>query len=461
MKKSLRRFFSLFLSAVLLAGLLLPITAFALTDPMDVAATAALLVDADYGDVLYDQNAHAQRYPASITKVMTALLTLEAVGRGELALDTVVTAQASAQNGLSADGSSQNLKTGEQLTVEELLYCMLVASANEAGNILAETVSGSVDSFVEQMNKRAAELGMENTHFSNPHGLHNAEHYTTAYDISLMATEALKHDTFRTIVATEEYRIPATNLSGERHFYNTNALLSNWKYIGYTYSSAIGVKTGSTPEAGQCLVSAAVENGRTLIAVVLGAENVANADGTVSRQAFSESKRLLQWGFQNFSRKVILDSTDLLTEVNVTLSDEASYVVAHPDGTLEATLPKDLQPENFVKTITLNTESVEAPVEKGQVLGTVTVSYEGKEYGTLNLVAANSVARSELLYNIARFKAFLGQLWVRIVILAVILLILLLIIRRYILGGRRRKRMNRYSGYTGGYGGKSRGRKKY
>jgi D-alanyl-D-alanine carboxypeptidase (penicillin-binding protein 5/6) len=290
---------------------------------------------------------------------------------------------------------------------------------------------------------------MADTHFANAHGLHHAEHYTTAYDISLMTLEALRYDTFRRIVATKQYRNPATNLSPERRFYNTNALLSNWKYIGYTYASAIGVKTGSTPEAGQCLVSAAVENGRTLLAVVLGAENVLNADGTVSRQAFSESKRLLQWGFQNFSRKLVIDSTTPLTEVEVKLSKEASYVVVHPDGKLEATLPNDLSPDQFERKITLFAESIDAPVEKGQVLGTVTLTHDGREYGTLNLVAANSVSRSQLLYNIARVKAFFAQLWVRLVILAGFLLLLVFAVRRFVLGGRRRQRRNRYSGYTG------------
>lgn len=454
MKKSFCRLISFALCASVLAGLLLPAASLAL-EPIEVAATAAVLVDADYGELLLDQNAHAKRYPASITKVMTALLTLEAIDRGELSLDTVVTAPEAAFNGLSADGSTQGIKAGEQMTVQQLLDCALIASANEACSILAVTIAGDINSFVARMNTRAAELGMKDTHFANPHGLHSDEHYTTAYDISLMTIEALKHDTFRSIVDMAECRVPATNLSGERHFYNTNALLSNWRYIGYTYSSAIGVKTGSTPEAGQCLVSAAVENGRTLVAVVLGAENVTGADGTIDRQSFSESKRLLQWGFQNFSRKTLLDSTSLLGEVNVTLSDEASYVVMHPDGTLEATVPNDLNPEDFQRDITLNADSVEAPVEKDQVLGTVTVSYEGKEYGKLNLVAVNSVARSELLYNIARIKAFFGQLWVKIALIALAVLILVLALRRLLFGRGPRHRRGQYgsfhkSSYRGG-----------
>lgn len=459
MKKNLSRIFSLFLTAAVLAGSFLPVTASAI-DQMQVAASAAILVDADHGDVLFEQNDHDKHYPASITKVMTALLTLEAVDRGNLSLDTAVTAQASAFEGLSADGSTQNIKAGEQLTVLQLLECALIPSANEACNILAEEVSGSISSFVDLMNKRAAELGMKDTHFANPNGLQDENHYTTAYDISLMVMQALKNETFRKIVGTSECRIPATNLSAERHFYNTNALLSNWHYAGYTYSNAIGVKTGSTPEAGLCLASAAVENGRTLVAVVLGAQSVTKPDGTVDRQSFSESKRLLQWGFANFTRKTLLDSTSLLGEVKVTLSKEASHVVVHPDGTLEATLPKDVNVSDFQEELHLNSDSVEAPVEQGQVLGTVTMTYQGKSYGTVNVVAANSVSRSALLYNIARVKAFFGLLWVRLALILLLVFALFLLVRRLVMGrgGRKRRRGSRYGGsYNGGgYSGRSR-----
>ncbi len=447
MKKYCTRVFSFLLCAALLAGLLLPTAALAIPE-MDVAASSAILVDADNGDILYEKEAHTRRYPASITKVMTALLTLEAIDRGELSLDKVVTVSSTSQAGLSDDGSSQNIKPGEQLTVEELLYCTLVASANEACNILGETVCGDLSTFVDKMNQRAQELGMKDTHFANPHGLHDENHYSTAYDIWLMTAQAMKNSTFRTIVDTDQYHIPATNLSAERHFYNTNGLLSNWKYIGYTYSKAIGIKTGSTPEAGQCLVSAAVDTGRTLIAVVLGAQNVTMADGTLDRQSFSESRRLLQWGFANFKRMTIIDETAKLREIKVTLSEEADYVLLSPSGKLEATLPADLKPENFTQEVTVASESVQAPVAKGQILGSVTLTYNGKSYGTLDLVASNSVSRSEKLYTLFRIKTFFEQLWVRLLLIALAVVILILILRHLIFGKRRPR--GRYKRYGGG-----------
>lgn len=447
------RLSALFLALVLSLSLAVPACA-GIVEDMEVAATAVLLADGTTGEVLYEVNAHEKRYPASITKVMTAMLVIEAVDEGRLDLDKVVTVSESAMKGLSADGSNQNIKPGEELTVKDLLYCALVASANEACNILAEVVSGSVEAFVGKMNEEAARLGMEGTHFANPHGLHSDDHYTTAYDIWLMAREAMKHPTFREIVSAVDYYVPETNKHAQRHFYNTNALLTSWRYIGYTYRNAIGIKTGSTPEAGQCLVSAAVKDDKTLYAVVLGAENVKDASGAiVDRQSFSESKRLLEWGFANFERRTILTTTDLQGEVGVTLS-QTEHVVAAPAGTLEATLPKDVTAADFTVTPTFFAESVEAPVEKGQVLGTVTVSYKGKEYGTMDLVALNAVERDEWMYRVSRVKAFFGQLWVKVVLIVLAVLVLVFLIRRLFLGGRRRRYGSRtYSGtrrYRGG-----------
>ena len=436
-----------FLSLLLLLALLLPGSALALEDPAP-AATAALLVDADHDVVLYELNAHEKRYPASITKVMTALLTLEAVDRGELALDDMITAPPGIHNGLSADGSTQNIKSGEIMSLKDLLYCVLLPSANEACNILAYEVAGGTDEFVALMNQRAAELGMTDTHFANTHGLHDANHYTTAWDIWLMAREAMKNSTFREIVSTKEYIVPATNVSEQRHFYNTNALLTALKYSGYVYQPAIGIKTGSTGEAGLCLVSAAEQDGRTLYCVVLGAELAHQEDNSYKRMNFVESSRLLRWGFDNFSYRTILETSDPVAQIEVTLSD-TDHVLVRPEGTLSALLPNDLDVSEFTQTVTLDAESVEAPVTEGQVLGKITLSYDGEEYGTLDLVALNDVERSELLYRIDRVEKFFAQTWVKVAAVALILLIIVIIIACTMRGKRRRRRGRSYVGYGG------------
>jgi D-alanyl-D-alanine carboxypeptidase (penicillin-binding protein 5/6) len=414
----------------------------ALDDPEPLCG-AAILVDGDYGDILYAYNADQKMYPASITKVMTSLLVLEAVADGKLTLDQEITASETAVD--LPEGSSTAtpaIQAGEILTVEELLYCDLVSSANEACNILAETVGGTVDNFVTMMNAKAQELGMTGTHFANPNGLHDEDHYTTAYDISLMARAAMEYEAFRTIVSTERHTVPATNLSEERTLNTTNYLLSGRIIPGYTYSKAIGIKTGFTTPAGYCLVSAAVDDdGRTFYCVVLGAEMV---DG--DRRSFSESKRLLEWAFNNFKRVTLLDDTTdgVIREVPVTLSEEVDYVIAQPVGSIEATLPTDYDAALLDLQLDLP-ESVEAPVEVGDKLGTVTVVYDGVTYGTLDMVAQDTVARSEFQYYIKTAQDTLAIWWVKPAIIAGAVLLLLFILWLGVVRPRRSKH-RRYSG---------------
>lgn len=459
MKKS--RLLSLFLSLVLITGLLTTFAAAssgdstgsgsAILDEMDVDAKAAVLVDPNTNEILYEKNAHDKMYPASITKVMTCLLTLEAVDAGKLTLDQVITAGASIHTGIGENASTADIKEGEQIRVIDLLYAALIPSANEACNVMAEAVSGDVASFVELMNQRAAELGMSDTHFANTHGYHDDNHYTSAYDIYLMCQEAMKHETFRAIVSSKSYDLPATNLHTEpRTVHSTNALISNWNVTGYLYSYATGIKTGHTPEAGYCLAAAATKEDRSLISVVMGCEREPGTSGSDGFTYFSESKRLLEWGFNNFSTQTILDSTKRdIPEIAVTLGKNTNYVTLEPQGEISALLPNDISTEDFTFTYTRNADSVEAPVEKGQVLGTITASFNGKEYGSLPLVASIDVEVDQLLYYVDRIQKFFSQLWVKIVLAAALVGIVALILRRVLFGGRRGGRRGGYS-YSGG-----------
>ena len=420
--------FCCLLLATLLALSLLTTPAAALEDPQPLAR-AAILVDGIHGDVVYEHNAHERMYPASITKIMTSLLVLEAIEEGRLSLDTQVAASA-ASVAMPEDSSNVGIQAGEILTVEQLLYCDMVASANEACNILAETVAGSIPDFVDRMNERAAELGMTGTHFTNPHGLHNENHYTTAYDITIMARAAMKHALFRTLVSTAHYTVPATNLSKERKLHSTNALISNWYYLSYLYNKALGIKTGTTEAAGKCLASAAAdEQGRIYYCVILGAQPAQREDGTAIQTQFSESRRLLEWAFDSFERRVLLDDTSYITELPVTLSDEAQHVVVQPRGSIEATMPVDYDPAKETITIQLP-EQVEAPVTQGQVLGSISLRYDGVEYGSLELVAADSVARSSLQFYLQLTRHYLSQWWVKGLLAGAGLLLLVLVVQR-------------------------------
>ena len=266
-----RRFLSLFFSLVLIFTLgTSALASDGDTGDWEVAAKAALLIDPDTEEILYARNIHERLYPASLTKVMTALLVLEAVDSGRIAMDTVLTASQTAIDNLPPDGSNAGIKVGEEMTVEQLLYCILVVSANEACDILAEGVSGSIDAFVDAMNAKAQAIGCEDTHFANTSGLQDGNHYTTAWDLYRITREAMKHEMFMPLCNTKVIEIPATNLSGPRTYYTTNYLLSPMRATGYVYQGAEGIKTGSTSDAGYCLISTATRSGRSLLSVVLG-----------------------------------------------------------------------------------------------------------------------------------------------------------------------------------------------
>lgn len=434
MKKTLIRAFSFCLTLSLLTGLLAPFAGavdYEGVPAITVDASAAFLIDMDTEQVLYEQEADQRRYPASITKVMTALLTLEAVGRGELDLTTEVTVDAAALADLTKDSSTANLQPGEVITVRELLYCLLVASANESANVLAMAVCGDIPTFVERMNQRAQELGMTGTHFANPHGLHNAEHYSTAWDIYRMTKQAMTHATFREIVSTSYYTVPATNLSAARDLRNTNALLTAAKFPGYTFAGTIGVKTGSTDEAGFCLVAAAKKKGHTLVSVVLGAENPTGPNNKVYRKQFSESKKLLDWGFTNFSAAKLLDPEDYLKEVPVRFSQSTSHLVLRPARAVNVMVPGEYDAQRRELRLKLNNEVASAPIQAGDVLGTVTVIYGGEEYATVDMVAVNDVAFSPFVAFVTSVNTILGNIYVRLLLLIALVLVIIGFLRRF------------------------------
>lgn len=459
MKKYLLRGMAWATALVLALSFSLP--ALALDDPKP-HCTAAIVVDGDNNEVLYDYNAHEQRFPASVTKIMTTLVILRAIDAGEISLDTQVTASKKAVT-LPEGSSTAGIVEGEVLTIEQLLYCDLVPSANEACNILAEALCDTQDEFVARMNDTAAELGMTGTHFANPHGLHDPNHYTTAYDIYLMAAAAMKYDIFRTIVSTPTYTLEPTNMVSEpRVLHSTNALISNWYVSGVTYSKAIGIKTGYTEEAGRCLASAAVDSqGRTFYCVVLGSEYAQDASGNWKFYSFSESSRLLEWAFQNFQRTTLLSETsdNVIREIPVTLSADTGHVLAQPSGSIDATMPTDYDPAKLKVDMELP-ETLEAPVQKGQVVGRVSLTYEGVSYGSLDMVATDDVARSEFQYVVKVVQDTWALWWVKLLAAAVGLLVVVgvcyfLLIRPAQRGKRRRhaysgsRRSGRSSGYHG------------
>lgn len=413
-------------------------------DP-DILAQGALLVDLKTGKMVYGKNEHEELYPASLTKVMTALLTLEAIDGGKLNFSQEITA-GSVVNTLPADGSTVGLKEGEVMTVRNLLDCLLIPSANEAACVLAVAVSGSVDAFVDAMNKKASELGCEHTHFVNPHGLHDPGHYTSPWDMYLITKAAMKYPTFMVICDTDRVVVPATNMSKERALLNTNYLICNRRIPDYKNPEVHGVKTGSTSQSGHCLVATAERNNKRFLSVVMGAERVQEGKKTVIR-SFSETTRLFNWGFDNFRYMALLDESEPIEEVPVELS-KTDHVTAVAGAGLEALTPAGIKKDMMKRTIQLDGDKLEAPIEEGQKLGTVTVSYDGVEYGTVDLISSHGAELSKLLQTEKQVMelaqnpiawAVAGALAVAVIGLSI----------RSAVKGRRRSGGTGFSGYNG------------
>ena len=451
----IHRLLSVFLLAALTVSLWATPRAAAL-EPPEIQCKAALLVDAHTGAVVYAKNEHQELYPASLTKIMTCLLTLEAIDQGKLDMNQAVTASASALEGLPSDGSTANIQVGETMTVEHLLYCMMVVSANEASQILAETVSGSVAAFVGEMNAKAQALGCENTHFVNPHGIHDSQHYTSAWDMYLIAREAMKHEQLMSICDTPTVVIPATNLSAARTLRTTNYLIGSWYTRGYLNGDAHGIKTGSTSQAGHCLVSSATRGTRSFISVVMGGDRVKLEDNETRTYNFYDTNQLFNWAFDNFTYQTLLRQDDMVQDVEVSLS-ETDHVVVHPRGDVEVLLANDIAPEDMERSVELRADPVEAPVAAGDVLGTMTLSYDGVEYATVDLLALNDVEASRSQIFLRDLKLFFARTSVRVAIAVVVLLALVLAAWKLIFS-RRRYRYGRSvgTGRRSGYRGRRR-----
>ena len=340
---------------------------------LQINAKSAILMEYNTGKVLYESNAEVMLAPASITKIMTLVLVMEAIESGRLSLDDKITAS---DHAASMGGSQIWLEPGEVMTVNDLLKATVIASANDATVALAEAVSGSEEVFVKLMNEKADALGMESTHFVNSYGLDAEEHLTTAYDVALMSKELLKHDLIR------EYstiRIDSLR-NGESELTNTN------KLIRY-YEGCFGLKTGTTSKAGSCLAAAAERQGLTLIAVVLGSPT--------SKDRFSGCQKLLDFGFANYSYINIEPETKGLHTLPVKKGTVTEII---PEITEEfSVLLKKGEEKKITSTLSLS-EELTAPVKKGDTVGRVNFYLNGQEIGSLKVTAKNDSDR--LTYGI-------------------------------------------------------------
>ena len=356
-----------FIAILLIFCFLLPTAALA-KGIDELTSKSYILMDGQSGNVLLENNADEQLPPASITKIMTMLLAIEAIDSGKLKTTDIVSVSETAA---IKEGSHVFLAPGEQISVDDLMKSIAVASGNDAAIAIAETLCGTQEKFVEQMNKRASELNMNNTKFINCNGLDTDGHVSCARDVAIMTFELLKHPKIfdYTTIWMDTLR------NGTFQLANTNKLIR-------FYDGANGMKTGSTSKAGFCLSATAKRNGVQLIAVVMGAPS--------SKERFADASTLLNYGFQNYSLTTACQKGDIEGDVSVTKGTlpAVTAIASQTYSLLTENNQKDLLKEQKVLT-----ETVEAPVEEGQKLGEIIYTFNGKETGRVPLVALNSVSK--------------------------------------------------------------------
>lgn len=343
-------------------------------------AKSAILMEEATGNILYESNPDERLPIASVTKVMTMLLIMEAVDSGKISLDDMVTVS---ENAMSYGGSTMFLETGEQLTVNDMLKGIAVASANDGCVAMAEHLAGSESAFVDMMNEKAKELGMENTHFMNTNGLDEDDHYSSARDVAIMSRELMKHETIfnYTSIWMDTLR------GGKFQLANTNKLIR-------FYDGANGLKTGSTSKALCCLSAAAKRNDMQLIAVVLGAPT--------SAERFASAKSLLDYGFANYAVNTQITAGDEVQKIAVEKGVDKEVGVVAGDSC--STLVKKGQEDNITKEIKID-ETITAPIEAGQKIGTKTISRDGEVIADIDLNASSAVEKKGIGLIIKDFFA--------------------------------------------------------
>ena len=355
-------------------------------EKMVETAKAAVLYELNSGTMLYTWNPDGKIYPTSMVKMMTTLVALE---NGNL--DEMVTVTRSVLNQVPIGILGMDLKAGEEITLEDLLYGVMVASATDAAVVVAVHVGGSIDAFLQMMNDKAAELGCQGTHYGNVHGLHDEETYTTARDICRITEAALENETFRTMFQTATYTVPETNKRPERELITTNHMM-NVRNKKYYYELVTGGKTGATDQGGRCLTLTAEKDGMELLCVLMGATPTMEENGSLSAHgSFEESKILIDYAFEKFEfRQVFFDGQSL---AQYPVEGGSSHVVTQAATSVSTILPVEVDETQLKWVYEGQNSAITAPVEKGQKLGIAQVWYGSKCLAQTDMVAINGVEK--------------------------------------------------------------------
>ena len=394
----------------------------------DTVSDAVYLENLNSGAVVYAKNADQQKFPASTTKIMTFIITAENVGDLD---NTAVEIKQELLDGLDPDSTVMGLSShiGEQVSVRDLLYGLMLPSGNDAALVLADYVGGGIPGFVDKMNAKAAELGCANTHFANPHGLYDPNHYTTARDMALITKHAMTIPGFMEICNTVSY-----TPEGFETLQNTNFMINKDAEGGVYYNQYTkGIKTGYLDEAGKCIVTSSDKDGDKYVCVCLGA---AYSFEDNINYAMKDTAKLYDWAYENLGMQTIYSPADSLASVDVKYVRNGKTLSAVPESDITAFLPNNYDRNKL--TVDINcAEQVEAPVKKGDVLGTVSVKYEDLDLGTTNLVAPEDVER-----DLSDFEVFVIEhtTFVIIAASALVLIIVLIIVLNAVRAARKHRK---------------------
>lgn len=445
----MKKLLTLLLSFTILFTVSVSNLAFAEEDEPVVYGKSAILIDADTGRILYEKNIDSKIYPASTTKIMTATLVLEKCADK---LDEVVTASDVVDTIIGTGASHMGIRPGEQLTVEQLLYGVLVSSANEACDVLAEYVcEGNVETFVNMMNEKAAELEMNDTHFSNTHGFHDDNHYTTARDMAKLTRYAMKNEKFCEIVNTQTYTIPKTNKynygDGTRTLSNTSDLIKPNTSAYYKY--ATGVKTGYTKEAGNCLVASAEKESKNTAVkskIKFIAATFNSQDDKNQSKKYNDVRSMFEYGFNNYSMISVAMPGEDVGETKITAAKGTDVISAVSSEEISVLLPADTDIEKQIERKYSFDENIKAPIKKGDKIGSAQYVYTNDKTGEkITIATADLIAKTDIEKDI--FKVFFGFLkkiftspiFVILVVLVVALCVILAVMRN-----QRKKRRRRF-----------------
>lgn len=405
-------------------------------EPSDITAESSILIDAMSGRVLFEKDANRKgMFPASTTKIMTAILALE-IGDP----DQIMTASQAAVDDIGKDGSNIGIMAGEQIKMQDLLKALLITSANETANIIAENISPTRQEFVDLMNNKAKELGAMDTHFVNPCGSHDPDHYTTASDLAKIARYAMTIPGFREIVNMKSFQMPPTNKHDSWPVLaTTNKLMQSDKSELYEIN---GIKTGYTVPAGFNLVSSAVNSGgMELISVVMGVRDDAAKDNV---RIFS--KELLDYGFNNFSLVTFQKDNTVYRSVDVEDAEDTVPLDLVTKGGVSSVLPNDRSKWDFKEIPHINSD-ISAPVNEGDKLGFVDYRINGESIGKVELVASKSVKQKPQAVVTGRLKELLDMTVVRVALAVMVLVIFFMILRsvlRFVSRRMNARRLNRF-----------------